>query len=136
MEPLEAFQTLGGGLVASGGDTLEMHDPGQRLIVDLQACRADTEGQIGVFVISGRKGRIEAAKLPEQLSADRQRRPGTVIDGTAIAVLRLVGIVQMADIPGRAIAKQHPARLLLTSVGIDEPTADQSRVRCLIESLQ
>ena len=129
--PLDA-----GGLVGARGLALEVHDRGERLVVDLAAGRAHGEGEVGVLVVRGRIARVEAAERAEQRGGNREAGARAVVDFAHVVVLGPVGIVVAAEVPGGAVAPDDAARLLQAAVGIDELGADQARVRMVVEHAQ
>ena len=112
---------------------LEVHDPRRGLVVDPIPRRPDPHRQVRVLVIGGGEVRIEPAEALEQGTRYRERRTGAVVGLPQIAVLGLVGIVQVPVVPGRAVRREDRPRLLLAPVGIDQPGAHQARVGPLLE---
>ena len=110
----------------------EMHHDRMRLVEHAPPCRAHAESQIGVFVISGRIGGVEAAERIPKVALDHQTSTRAVIDFTHIVVFRLARIVATADVPRRAVAPDDAAGLLQSAIGVNKLCTHQSGVRELL----
>ncbi len=135
VDPLIALQTRLGPFVATGADPLEVHDTGQRLVVDRAPGCTHPEGQIDILVIGGCEGAVEAAETPEERGLDGECGARAIVDGAPIAVLGLVRGVQVAVVPGRAVREEDGPGLLLPTVRIEEAAADDPGVGRVLEGV-
>ena len=112
-----------------------MHDARQRLVVDRAPGCTHPEGQIGILVIGGCEGAVEATETPEEGGLDGECCARAIVDGPSIAVLGLVRGVQVTVVPGRAVGKEDGPGLLLAAVRIEEAAADDPGVGRVLEGV-
>ena len=123
-----------GGVGAVGG-AFVVDDFGARFVEDFFSGGADAEGEVGVFVVGGGEGFIEAAERLEEGSGDHDGRAGAVVDFADVVEVRAGRVLVAAVVTAAGVVPDDAAGFLEAAVGVEEFGADQAGVGSGVEEV-
>ena len=115
---------------------LELRNPRSRLEIDAGATGANLECEVDVLAVSRRVRRGEAPKLLERRVARHHRHARTVVGLAQVAVVGPCWIVAVPEMPGRAVAPDHAAGRLQSSIGQQQLGSNQGAIGAHLEHAQ
>jgi hypothetical protein len=105
-----------------------VHDGRSGLVVHAVAVLTQAEGVVGVFVVGGREGGVEAAQAGEQRARSRQERARTIVDLAHVVEERVIGRhLALAEVAAVAVGEDDAPRLLKRAVRVQQLAPHRAR---------
>src|ERR1700733_12230693 len=90
------------------------------LINHLVSSVTDSEGEVGVFVVSRRITIVKSTELVEQMARDHDAGPGAVIHLAGVVVPGMAGVIKLPVVPAAGILPDDTPGLLQAPIRIDQ----------------
>ena len=136
LRPVEELVGLDSRFDATAGrHPFVVNDLRERLVDHLVSRVANSERQVGVFVIRWTEEGVESAQTIEELREHHQAGTRAVIDLAREVVPGVVRVVELSVVGAGGVAPDQPSRLLKSAVGIHQLGTRDSRPGNVLERL-